>query len=210
MEVDTPLTSTVQIFKRKSQSGFTLIEVMMVLAILAAVMTLALPRLAKKEKNVRSAVRQIAILSKEVRNRARITSSTFRIVFQIGQSPATYWVERASGLQLMDKDPDSARQKRIKELNPEAPSPWQKDTLLIKEEKSLPKGLVFGLLQTSQKKEPQEEGTAYVHFFPDGSVERTLLQITDKKDLTWSLVFHALTGQIDLVEKAKRLEDIQQ
>jgi general secretion pathway protein H len=38
-------------------------------------------------------------------------------------------------------------------------------------------------------------------------MEATALQITNKKDLTWTLIYNPLTGQASIAEVAKSLKD---
>src|SRR5688500_10840042 len=63
--------------------GFTLVEVMIVLGIIAAVLALGLGRIKRQDNNVKTVTRHMKVLIKETRNRARLTSSTMRLVLQI-------------------------------------------------------------------------------------------------------------------------------
>lgn len=191
-----------------SQRGFTLIEIMIVLAIIASLITLVAPRMIRKDGNIKSVAREFIVLSKEVRNKARMTGSTFRLVIDLDDKGNKYWVEKANGPQPVD--PEGYEKAKDKEDDKEGPPPlFQLDKSVIKKEKTLPDGLRFGSVETTNMKAPMTSGIAYVHFFGEGFVEAAAVQITNGNNLTWTLVFNPLTGQADIIEKAQSLKDIQ-
>lgn len=192
-----------------SKRGFTLIEIMVVLGIIAALITVAAPRIMKKDPNIKSVARNFIVLSKEIRNKARLTNSTYRLALNLDPKDSKYWIERASGPQPIDPDAYE-KEKEKKEDGEDAPPPlFQMDKSLIKKEKTLPSGLYFGSVETVNMRSPITSGTAYIHFFPEGFVEAAAVQITDGNKLTWTLVFNPLTGQADIIEKAQSLKDTQ-
>ncbi|MEN0059009.1 MAG: type II secretion system protein [Bdellovibrio sp.] len=192
-----------------SQRGFTLIEIMIVLAIVAALITVAAPRLVSKEGNIKAVSRKILVLSKEVRNKARLTNSTYRLAISMEANEEKYWVERANGPQLVDPLAYEKEKEKSKDQENAPPPLYQMDKSFGKQEQRLPKGLRFGSVETVNMKEPLTSGVAYIHFFPEGFVEAAALQITNGNNLTWTLVFNPLTGQADIIEKAQSLKDIQ-
>lgn len=194
----------------RSQKGFTLIEIMIVLAIIAAVMVVAAPKMMRKSVNVKTVARHFIVLSKEVRNKARLTNSTYRIVISMGEKEEQYWVERANGSRPVDPNAYENAKANDSEKDEDAPPPlFQADTSIMRKKETLPEGLRFGSLETTNMKSPLTTGVAYIHFFPEGFVEAAALQLTDGKNLTWTLVFNPLTGQADIVEKAQSLKDLQ-
>lgn len=190
-----------------SQRGFTLIEIMIVLAIMAALITVGAPRLLKNnEGNIKAVARNFIVLSKELRNKARLTNSTYRLAISMEAGEEKYWVERANGPQAVDPE----AYEKEKETGEDAPPPlFQMDKSLLKKEKELPGGLRFASVETVNMKAPMTSGVAYIHFFPEGFVEASAVQITNGNNLTWTLVFNPLTGQADIIEKAQSLKDIQ-
>lgn len=195
---------------RKGQRGFTLIEIMIVLAIIAALIVVAAPRLTKKDGNIKNVARHFLVLSKEIRNKARLSNSTYRLVINMDPQDEKYWVEKANGPQAIDPEAYEKEKEKEKDSKENAPPPlFQIDKSLTKKEQTLPSGLRFGSVETVNMKAPMTEGTAYVHFFPEGFVEASAIQITDGNKLTWTLVFNPLTGQADIIEKAQALKDIQ-
>ena len=71
----------------------------------------------------------------------------------------------------------------------------------------LPSSLRFKSVETQGAERPVTSGMAYIHFSPEGLVEKSIVQITDGKDLTWSLIFNPITGQAEVVPKAMTLKD---
>lgn len=191
-----------------SQRGFTLIEIMIVLAIIASLITLAAPRLIRKDGNIKGVTRQFIVMSKEIRNKARLTNSTYRLAIDLDDKANKYWVEKSNGPRPVD--PEAYEKAKEKQDDKDAPPPlFQMDKSVVKKEQSLPDGLRFGSVETTNMKSPMTTGIAYVHFFGEGFVEAAAVQITNGNNLTWTLVFNPLTGQADIIEKAQSLKDIQ-
>ncbi len=184
------------------KSGFTLLEILIVLGLIAFISLLLLPRLTRPKTNFMTAVRDLTVLSKEVRNSARLKKSTYRLVFELGVNENEYWLEVAPGrppiAQQDSRTSDDAKKK----------SPFQKATAPLKGVKKLPGKLYFQQLETLHQG-IQTSGEGYVHFSPDGLVEKSALLITDGKNLNWTLVFHPLTGQVDVMEQAIGLKDLE-
>jgi general secretion pathway protein H len=195
-----------------SRRGFTLIEVMIVLSILAAVIALGAPKLFKKNSNLKTTVRHFIVLSREIRNKARLNNSTYRLAIRMEPKNEKYWVERASGPIPLDPDAAEKEKERLKSVSKDEKGPpplFQMDPSLTKKEQELPSGFRFANVETINMKQPQTEGVAYIHFFAEGFVEAAVIQISNGNNSTWTLVFNPLTGQADIVEKAKSLKDIQ-
>lgn len=51
------------------------------------------------------------------------------------------------------------------------------------------------------------EGTVALHFFPSGSTEPAVIQLTDGSERVYSLRLHALTGRVEIEGKAIEPED---
>jgi len=195
-----------------TKKGFTLIEVMIVLAILGAMIVVGAPRLFHKENNIKSIARHFIVLSREIRNKARLNNSTYRLAIRMEPNKETYWVERANGPQMIDPakaEEDEKNKDKYDKDHPPPPPPFQIDKSLTKKETPLTGEMHFTSVETAGMKAPVTEGVAYIHFFAEGFVEAAALQISVGKKLTWTLVFNPLTGQADIVEKAQALKDVQ-
>ncbi|MGZ3796951.1 MAG: pilus assembly FimT family protein [Pseudobdellovibrionaceae bacterium] len=194
-----------------SRRGFTLIEVMIVIAIIAGLIAVGAPRLLKKDANMKTAARQLTVLVKEIRNQAKLFNSTYRLAIRLDAGQESYWVEKSNGPVLIDKEKLKEEiEGKNKDKKPEdnAPPPlFQIDKKLSKKEKILPSNLHFVQVETMNMSQPVTSGLAYIHFFPEGLMEASTIQLTDKKN-TWTLVFNPLTGQADIVEKAVNLKEL--
>lgn len=194
-----------------NKRGFTLIEVMIVIAIIAGLIAVGAPRLLKKDSNSKAVIRQLVVLVKEIRNQAKLFNSTYRLVIRIEPGHESYWVEKSNGPALIDKEKlveEYEGKNKNDDKDKEAPPPlFQIDKRLSKKEKTLPSNLHFAQVETINMSQPITSGLAYIHFFPEGLLEASAIQITDNKN-TWTLVFNPLTGQADIVEKPVNLKDI--
>ncbi len=195
--------------------GFSLIEVMIVLAILGGLLALVMPRLNRDKNNVTKVIREIAVLGKEVRNQARVKGATHRLVMNIGPTESTYWVEMANGSVLrkskeeFEQEAKENNEKLSDEQKKDAEAAgFQKSTKFFKEDRKVPKGINFVSVETPSAPEPITSGTAYVYFNPEGLVEHAAIQISNKEKQIWTLIFNPLTGHADIMEKAVSLKDV--
>lgn len=169
--------------------------------------TFVATRVAKKSKNIKPVARHIMALAKETRNRARVKNSTMRFAIQFDDKEPAYWVESAPGAHPVD--PEKLYEKKSSSEDEKETRPlFSIEKGLTKKKIILPEGLYFASLETISMKAPIKEDIGYIHFFPEGMVEAAALQITDRKNLVWTLIFNPLTGQVDIVEEAKGLKDI--
>ena len=201
-----PLKTRNKASARPWSSGFTLIEVMLVLAIMSALLILGLPRLNRGNNNIKKVIRELAVLGKEVRNQARLKNQTFRIVFRSG-ADSGYWIESAQGRVTAKKITTDLNEEDKKEMA--AKSPFKKVEKFFKTEKKLPAGLLIKKIETQSSPEANTEGLSYIYFTPEGLVEKSIVQIGNSDKLTWTLIYNPLTGHADIVEKAIELKDIQ-
>ena len=195
------------------RGGFTLIEVLVVLAIIAGIAAFGVPRLFKSDNDARGFYRKITALSRQVRNQARVSGNTYRLAFNFEPGNQGYWVESGSGRVMIDPQANEEKKEtsssQDQDSSEEAPSgPFTKDTLLLKKEQKLPRSLELAQLESIAYDDPVTEGIAYIHFSPEGFTEAAVLQFKNSAGQITSLVFNPLTGQAEIVTKAVSLRNL--
>jgi general secretion pathway protein H len=193
------------------RAGFTLIEIMVVIGIIAAVLAIGAPRLLGTANSMRASIRKLAVLTREIRNVARLTNSTGRLVIQMDEEKGhSYWVETASGNALLLTAEQERELERLTELQREEQGPkaaFKPDSRLVRSPISLPRGLFFGSVELGAKDTTLTEGKAYIHFFPAGLSEEAAIYITDRKTLNWTITIHPLTGRAEVLERKVSLKE---
>jgi general secretion pathway protein H len=196
-------------FSLKSNQGFTLIEMVVVIMIIGGILAASLSRMSFQKIDNRTVFREIVIAVKEIRNRAKLYNTTYRLVFKIQEKSSSFWVEKSTSPTLIDKEfLAKQRENEGKDEKEAPPSNFQLDSSYLKKEKELPKGYIVKSLESGPQDAVFTEGMAYIHFFPQGMVEPVALQIEDPKKNIWTLVFNPLTGQADIIDGAKSLRDL--
>lgn len=189
----------------KSQKGFTLLEIMIVLGILAGLMGLAIPKLQSNKNKIKTVVRQFGALTKEVRNTARMKRVTYRIAFKFGK-PSSYWIEAASGNEVVPSKETVENLQRMSEKD-RPTDPFKKVDKPIKE-RELDSGLTWKSIETAGTGAPVENGVAYIYYSPEGLVEKSIIQIQSEKGQVWSLIINPLTGHMEFVDQPISLKDL--
>lgn len=198
--------------KNNGQAGFTLLEILIVLAIIVGVMVRVAPRLASSSLQIRAAVRHIASMSRFLEANARLRNTTYRLVIQMDAKKGyKYWVESAAGAvtvmtakQIKDLDKLSEEERKIAEQT----ASFTIDKSIMRQEESLPNKLKFLEVEYAGDEKPIESGTAYVHYFPQGLAQEAAIHIGDGKNLHWTLAVRPLTGQMDVIPAEIHLKDL--
>lgn len=192
--------------------GFTLIEIMVVILIIAGVLAIGGTRLFNPNENRRSQVRKIAIQTKELRTAARLQNATFRLVFSMDNEKGhSYWVESASGHALQMTEEQEKEIERLTTIQKEdvykGRSKFTKDQKLGKEVK-LNGGLVIEGVEISGRSKETTSGLAYVHFFPQGLSDEALIRIGDREKQHWTISIHPLTGSAEILNRSVTFRDL--
>lgn len=185
--------------KADFQKGFSLIEMLVVLGIIATLVGFGVTRLNFKQGNLKSTVRHLTVLSRELRQQARIKQSQYRIAFDLEADPNTYWVEKYN-----PNPPDPEEQDK----SDKPFSPYDKDDSLLKDEKKLPPGVkIKSVLNTTEFKQDRDSKKGYIHYYANGVADAAIIVVTQGSQ-TNSLVIQPLSGRVELVDKEVSLEDI--
>jgi general secretion pathway protein H len=183
---------------------------MIVLGILGAILAFGVPRMNFKNGNVKSVMRELSVLTRQIRNQARVKNRTYRLVFEMEQKSSHYWIESADAGLVAPSKVTEEREKAAEsgvDSDKLPPPKFQKDESILKKEKSLPPGFFIGSVETARNDEPVSNGKAYIYFTSEGLVERAAVQVTNRQQTTWTLIVNPLTGHADVMEKAVRLKD---
>ena len=190
-----------------------MLEITVVIMIIGTILSLAISRTNFNKTDNRKVFRDMVVMVKEIRNRAKLYNTTYRIAFRLDEKNQAYWVEKSTNPTLLNKENiqlerDSLQQK-MKDDDPDKyKSPFQTDATYSKKEKSLPNGYSFKSLESGPQEAIFTDGMAYIHFFPQGMIEPIALQIIDPKKNVWTLVFNSITGQADIIDGEKTLKDL--
>lgn len=190
---------------------------MVVLMIIGGLLVIALPRMNFSPTDGKKVFNEFSRVAKEVRNRSRLYNTSYRLAFRLDKDNQSYWVEKSSQTTYIDKDAlekarkaekDTFRKGDEKEAAPAGG--FAPDNSVFKKEQTLPRGYRFVLVESGSRENTYNDGTAYIHFFPQGFIEPSVLQIEDPKKNVWTLFFNTLTGQATIIPEAKLLKDLQQ
>jgi general secretion pathway protein H len=195
------------------KNGFSLLEMIIVISIIGAVTAIALPGLLDKKSNTRKVFREFVVAGKDIRNRAKLAGVTYRLAFRLTENKQAWWVEKANKNVLLDKkkleDARNEAKSTFRQKDDDKPvSEFQPDTTIFKKEQTLPKGFFFKQIESGPQDLIATDGTAYIHFFPQGYIEPSAIQIIDDRKNIWTLVFNPITGQSDIIPDAKTLKDL--
>jgi len=201
----TQKTSALTTSNKSRPQGFSLLEILIVLGILAALAAFAIPRINFKQGNLKSALRQLGVLSREVRQMARIKQATYRIVFDLGSNPVKYWVEYSSQpVTLKSREFGSSAGDDSSET-----SAFSKDEQLLKSDKTLPPGITIEAIETNSYPSPQSAGMAYIYYWPTGLTDAAVIRLKNlSSGKSLSIVIQPLTGRAEFFEQEIQIQDI--
>jgi prepilin-type N-terminal cleavage/methylation domain-containing protein len=192
--------------KSPLQFGFSLIEILVVLGLLAALAAFAIPRLNFKQGNLKTAMRQLSVLSRQTRHLARIKQSTYRIVLDLDSTPPKYWVEYTS--QPFYPTHLDHRNQNGNPEDQESTINFTRDEQLLKSEKTLPPGIRISAVETQSSHDPYVSGFAYIYYWPTGLVDAAIIRLVDQNNKSLSIVIQPLTGRAEFFEQEIKITDI--
>ncbi|MCC7442633.1 MAG: prepilin-type N-terminal cleavage/methylation domain-containing protein [Bdellovibrionales bacterium] len=190
----------------RADQGFTLIEMMIVMALIVLISVLALPNLSAVFRlSLSASTREIASLLREAYNSAIITKRVYRMAWDLKNNQ--FWVEAGPDTVLLDsKEARDLRDQRGGD-GVTTGGQFQQDKTVSRKKSELPQGVRFEDVVTEQAKEPIVEGMAYSHVFPHGFTEQTVVHLRDSQDHQLSLVLLPLGGKLKMVDEYLSPED---
>ncbi len=214
--------------RQPTNRGFSLIEMLVVLIIIGLFMTVGASKFVDKNSELKSSVRRFSAMIKKLRNRARLDNKTYRLVFDLPvekDKQQSYWVESTDKAALLL---DEEQRKELDEINQQMlrdsdksdeqkkqhsdPQGFSADTTVIKNSPAtLPTGLYFRSIELDGDEiEEVTSGRVYIYFFPQGYVQGSAIQLTNREDISWTLIVEGLTGQVNILPKLVSLKDVKQ
>jgi general secretion pathway protein H len=203
---------------RKVGNGFTMIEIMIVLAIIGGAVVMALPYITSRNTQTRKFLREFTVLSRELHTKAKLNGVVYRLVIEM-PPPKTgddhpgqkFWVEKSNSKLVISKDEEELTKERLGERDPEKrkdPKGFEVDTQVIKEPRDLPRGLYFEEIELTRLPNPVKQGRAYIHYLPQGLVDEAAVHIKGVGNQAWTVAIHPLTGRAELIPKPTPLKEI--
>jgi prepilin-type N-terminal cleavage/methylation domain-containing protein len=200
-----------------AQAGFTLIEIIVVIAIILGVLAVGAPRLISSSTQSRAEIRKMAVLTREIRTNARLFNLTSRLVLDMNdQSGHSYRVESASGhvtvlSEEMEKELERlTRLQRETEESGLSKGKFKLETRLTKKPRRLPKGLYIDEVEFGSRGTAITKGEAFIHFFAQGLAEEAVIHLSDRGTLNWTIAINPLTGRATVYERKVTLKEIRQ
>ena len=87
----------------------------------------------------------------------------------------------------------AARRKRLFKIKDDKPDEsFTLEKSITRDKKSLPRGVLFDDIYTQRSKDPQTDGLAYTHIFPQGVSEQTLIHLQDGSEHKQTLLISTI------------------
>jgi len=195
-------TSNLATQSSASQSGFTLIEILLVLAIAVMLISFGMPVVSRiTGQNITTTARKLTSVLRGVRTDAILLNTIYRLSLDLDKN--TYLVEVQNSPGLLSEEALLSKQDDPKKKGePASPSPFSTADKYFKEPKELPGGVVFnGVLK--EKEGLVKTGTAYIYFFPNGFNEKAIIIFNSQtaKEGGYSLVLQPTAGKVEFFKK---------
>ncbi|MFN3197910.1 MAG: Tfp pilus assembly protein FimT/FimU [Bradymonadia bacterium] len=199
---------------RRQPRGLTLLEVLIVLSLMAVAIGIAVGNLSgASSMRLRTETNKVAAAVRYAYNRSSALGLYMRMV--IDMDAHSYWVESSDQPNFLTKDkrqqgddPEAEEAEKIAEEQEDGVSQKYKTRARFSTDEVIPKvtfekGIKFGGVMTSSQDDVFEQGRAYIHFFPNGFVEPSIIY-TVYEDEYYTLQVNPLTGKV--TRKAGRID----
>lgn len=177
----------------RKKNGFTLIEIMVVLALIAGITSILVSRLSRAlDWDLKNTSRRFASVIQYLYQKAGSEGVTLRIVFDLEKQ--AYSVEGTTDLVSLVREEEVPKDKEG-----EKKSVFSPKEIKLLGSLSLPKGVFFKDIWVEHQLEKRTAGQAYLYFFPHGYVERAVINFRNKKDnANYSLEVFPLGGKVKI------------
>jgi general secretion pathway protein H len=186
---------------------------MIVLAIVAATVAVAVPRIASRNNKNKSVLRDFSTLSRQLHMKSKLNGFTYRLVLDLKAGASSketqgFWVEKSESGSLVKPGEEKFKEEKDRDGKVIKASDFAIDTSLTKEPEILPSGMRFESVELSRLPEPITTGKAYIHFLPQGLVEESAIHLKTDAGQKWTIAIHPLTGKAEIITDSMSLQDI--
>ncbi len=155
----------------QNRRGFTLVETLVVMVIIVVLSSFLIPTLPDvTSRRLKSTARRISGVISHIYDRSAATQLTYRLTFDLKAN--SYYVS------LLNKQ-----------------NSFEETELPFAKRSELANGVDITEITTAYQGRVTE-GKAYIHFFPGGFAERSVIHITDDAKNSMSLIVKPLTGRV--------------
>ena len=192
-----------RILRATKSSGFTLIEILITITLVALVTAIAIPSFTYVFRvSIDDFGRQLGTVNREARDYAILRDMVVRIRFSIADQaylveagPPTILLPSETDLEKMKKEARKEEKKDEKQS-----SPFQPIKDLTKDWKKIPANIRLVSISSPSVKQPIEEGEESIYYFPKGVAQTLVLHVEDQDKVQRSISFHPINSKVKIVE----------
>jgi prepilin-type N-terminal cleavage/methylation domain-containing protein len=195
-----------------SKSGFTLIEVMVVVGLIGLIMAFAIPNVGSVLKiNLSNSTRSIAAAIRTAHDESVLSGKLYRLALDLDKQE--YWVEVNDSskrvLRTEEQEKELIKKGVLKEEDiKKEQSQFVMAKNIHKKKQSLPKGVKIVSIYNAKNKNSISNGTSYIHFFPHGFVEKGIFYFKDSYDREATLMIQSASGKSTIFERKVPVEEL--
>ncbi len=181
--------------KARAQSGFTLIELSLVILILGAMVAIAIPRFGNRAyAQLGSETRKMALAFRYLRHAAILNGRAYRMAYDLDRH--TYWAEagEVSAPEPVDDEEDELGSELF--AADEQEERFTRDTEGPLGERKLPEPIGFSDVNLPLVAGKVFEGVVYTTFYPDGYVDVSVVHLDNGEDVYTLYILNPITGQV--------------
>lgn len=181
-----------QINKKK---GFSLIEILIAIAIFASSVLFILPSIKKSENEIKKTLRTLQALNRTLYSHSRIQNKVYRLALKTHLQKSSYWVEVKKPLPKASStlNPESTNTSE-EPLSVEESPFFQQDSQLFQIQ-NLPSGVYFEWMD-----ETTEDDTIYITYDPHLFAHSVQIFLRKGSEFTWTLFFNPIIGELEISE----------
>ena len=186
--------------------GFTLVEIMTVLALLVLIFSLVERKMFSKGSRITDSFRFLAVLNRRLYTSAKLHNEVYRLVILLNnKKPEEVWVEK----KLSEAKKHDATEENEPLLQKESSREYEKDPSFLKEPRKLTPLLSITSVESPYWKEIKTEGRVYLYYYPKGPGPEAAVHFKRQDNRAqWTLYFPPLQRELKLLKNTVSLQDI--